>query len=164
MVLSTHAVTGAAVASLVPANPVLGFALAFASHFVLDAIPHWEYHLSSTQVPRGGDQLEKYVKIGPAFLGDLMKTGADFFLGALLALLLFYPASGIDLRALLLGVIGGVLPDFFQFVFWRWRPFWLNHLQRLHHWAHAKKGLDNSPLIGVLSQVAVIIVVYIVLR
>jgi hypothetical protein len=39
MILTTHAVVGAALASFVPSHPVTAFAMGFASHFVLDAIP-----------------------------------------------------------------------------------------------------------------------------
>jgi hypothetical protein len=33
MILTTHAITGAAVASVFPNNPALGFVAGFASHF-----------------------------------------------------------------------------------------------------------------------------------
>jgi hypothetical protein len=39
MILSTHAIVGAAIASFLPSHPTAAFVLGFASHFVLDAIP-----------------------------------------------------------------------------------------------------------------------------
>ena len=42
MLLISHAAAGAAVASVIP-NPVFYIPISFASHFVLDAVPH--YHL-----------------------------------------------------------------------------------------------------------------------
>ena len=43
LTLMTHAIVGAAIVGLVPAHPLLGLSLAFASHFILDALPHWDY-------------------------------------------------------------------------------------------------------------------------
>jgi hypothetical protein len=39
MILSTHAIVGAAIASFLPSHPTTAFVLGFGSHFVLDAIP-----------------------------------------------------------------------------------------------------------------------------
>ena len=47
MVLTTHAVAGATLATLVPNHPLWGFVIGFGSHFVLDSIPHWDYSLKS---------------------------------------------------------------------------------------------------------------------
>jgi len=41
MFLTPHVAVGVAIGSLIP-NPVLAVPLAFASHFVLDAVPHWD--------------------------------------------------------------------------------------------------------------------------
>jgi len=42
MILSTHFITGAAVAGFTE-NPVLVIAIPFVLHLLLDLIPHWEY-------------------------------------------------------------------------------------------------------------------------
>jgi hypothetical protein len=47
MILSTHAVVGVALASFVPSHPFAAFVIGFASHFALDAIPHWDYPIKS---------------------------------------------------------------------------------------------------------------------
>src|SRR5260370_42631939 len=47
MILSTPAIVGAAIASFLPSHPTTAFVLGFASHFVLDAIPHWDYPIRS---------------------------------------------------------------------------------------------------------------------
>jgi hypothetical protein len=38
------------VASLIPAHPWLGLSLAFASHFLFDALPHWDYPIRSSSI------------------------------------------------------------------------------------------------------------------
>jgi hypothetical protein len=43
MILSTHAVVGGAIASLMPSHPVLAFVVGVASHYAIDAIPHVDY-------------------------------------------------------------------------------------------------------------------------
>jgi hypothetical protein len=47
MILSTHAIVGGAIASLFPSHLVLVVAAGFASHFAIDAIPHWDYPLQA---------------------------------------------------------------------------------------------------------------------
>ncbi|MDH2348696.1 hypothetical protein [Bradyrhizobium sp. SSUT77] len=43
MILSTHAIVGGAIASLIPDQPALAFVAGIVSHFVIDAIPHSDY-------------------------------------------------------------------------------------------------------------------------
>jgi hypothetical protein len=69
MILSTHAIVGGAVASLLPSHPVLVAVLGFASHFVIDAIPHWDYPLQSISVKPGADNRE--LKLDRRLLLDL---------------------------------------------------------------------------------------------
>ena len=45
MTLTPHSIVGAAIANLMPENPELGFAIAWASHYALDTIPHREYDI-----------------------------------------------------------------------------------------------------------------------
>ena len=53
MILITHAIVGGAIASLLPSQPALAVCAAFASHFAIDAIPHWDYPLRSISVAPG---------------------------------------------------------------------------------------------------------------
>ena len=53
MILSTHAVVGAALASLMPSHPIAAFVAGVASHFVIDSTPHWDYPLKSISLGRG---------------------------------------------------------------------------------------------------------------
>ena len=88
MTLTTHAIIGAAIAASMPNYPVVGFVLAFASHFVLDAIPHWDYKLSS-QKTDGKDRMNDDMIINKDFFIDLSKIGLDMLCGVLLALFFF---------------------------------------------------------------------------
>src|ERR1035441_1590405 len=88
MTLTTHAVVGAAIAASMPNRPVLGFILAFASHFALDAIPHWDYRLSS-QKTGGSNRMDDDMIMNKNFFIDLLKIGLDMSCGIILALLFF---------------------------------------------------------------------------
>ena len=55
MILSTHAIVGGAIASLFPSHPALVAVAGFASHFAIDAIPHWDYPLRSISTGQGAD-------------------------------------------------------------------------------------------------------------
>src|SRR5215813_5502703 len=91
MILSTHAIVGAAIASFLPSHPTAAFVLGFASHFVLDAIPHWDYPIRSAAVdPKIGAPMT----CDRALLRDAIVIGSDGLLGILGALLLFASSDG----------------------------------------------------------------------
>jgi hypothetical protein len=50
VILSTHAIVGAAIASLIPDHPALAFPGGMANHFAIDSIPHWDYPLRAISV------------------------------------------------------------------------------------------------------------------
>ena len=168
MTLTTHAVIGAAIASTMPTHPILGFTLAFASHFFLDSIPHWDYSLNSYKSD-DANHLNDDMPINKEFFIDLSKIGLDMLCGILLVLIFFaFKSSDISITNItwipFIGLLGGVLPDALQFVYMKWRHQPLITLQKFHLWIHAKKDFNNRPLIGMSFQVAVILVVVIVTK
>jgi len=120
MVLTPHAIVGATLAGLVPEHPLVGFAFGFISHFVLDAIPHWDYQLD-------------FFTTNSLSRGDLIKLTVDFVLG--LSLIWFFAP------ALVWGALGGLTPDALQFVYQKTGSRLLASLQRFHLWIHAEKKL-----------------------
>jgi hypothetical protein len=86
MILSTHAIVGAALASFLPAHPIGAFIIGFGSHFVLDAIPHWDYPIKSRSVdPKFGAP----VVFDSAMWRDALTIGSDAVFGIMIALLVF---------------------------------------------------------------------------
>ncbi len=161
MVLTTHAVTGAAVASFFPSHPILAFVLAFASHFAMDSIPHWSYAiLSETMNPNGKDEF----KIDKRFIYDIIRVGTDALLGIFLAMVLFStnnsltPKNNFDL-IILGGAFFGILPDALQFAYSKWHHEPLISLQKFHMWIHSKKDIKGA-LWGVTSQIILIVIVF----
>src|SRR5262249_51578879 len=137
MILSTHAVVGAAVASLFPSHPVLVVVLGFASHFAIDAIPHWDYPLHAISVQPGVDN--RTLQIDHHLLLDLALIGFDACAGLALAMLLFGTPGTVGVIAL--GALAGMLPDPLQFVHSLYPHEPLNSLQRFHRWIHSKRRL-----------------------
>jgi hypothetical protein len=138
MILAAHAITGAAVASLMPERPLIGFAVGFLSHFLLDAIPHWDYHLDSMREEKD-NPMNNDIIINVKFFGDLLKISLDGMMGLLLAYLIFGFFMENSVVAILCGAIGAMTPDALQFAYMKWRHEPLSSLQRFHLWIHAKK-------------------------
>jgi hypothetical protein len=146
MILSTHAIVGGAIASLFPSHPGLVAVLGFASHYAIDAIPHWDYPLQSIAVGQGADN--RRLRRGHGLFLDLALIGFDACAGVALAIWLF--ATSATLGVIILGACAAILPDPLQFVQSLYPHEPLKSLQRFHHWMHAKQRL--SWLIGASSQ------------
>jgi hypothetical protein len=75
MILSTHAVVGAALAGRSDAvPPVAAFVVGFASYFAIDAIPHWDYPLRAISLGPGA---RNYVRLSAARIRDFAVIGFD---------------------------------------------------------------------------------------
>lgn len=156
MILTTHAIVGAAAASVLPSHPVLGFAVGFTSHFLLDAIPHWDYHLNSYEKDEG-NPMNSNIILDKKFIIDLLKTGSDAFLGIIVAFILF-GIPNLNLTSILSsvifwGVVGGLAPDFLQLVYFKWKHEPVKSLQKFHFWIHTEHRLHDQPLLGIISQI-----------
>ena len=146
MILSTHAIVSGALASLFPSHPVIIIAAGFASHFAIDAIPHWDYPLRSISVGPGP---RRRLRLDGALLRDLALIGIDAEVGLALAVGLF--ATPATVATILLGASAAMLPDPLQVLHTLYPREPLNSWQRFHRWIHTKRQLHGS--IGVVSQV-----------
>src|SRR6516225_4461997 len=149
MILSTHAIVGAAIASFLPSHPTTAFVLGFGSHFVLDAIPHWDYPIRSASV---NPKIGAPVTFDRALLRDVVVIGSDGLLGILGALLLF--ASSDGLWSILLGAFGAMLPDPLHTIHAHFPHEPLRTLQRFHRWIHTAKRIKKGVCLGIGSQIA----------
>ncbi len=159
MTLTAHALVGAAVVSLMPAHPVVGLCLAFASHFVLDAIPHWDYPIQSDSV---NPKIGAAMRYDRALLIDALTIGFDGALGVACALLLFATRKNIGL--VVFGACAAIFPDALQFIYIRFPHEPLSSLQRFHEWAHSSTSLSKHPIFGIGSQATLIVIIAIVVR
>jgi len=148
MILSTHAIVGGAIVSFFPSDPTLAAAAAFASHFAIDAIPHWDYPLRSISCGKGADN--RRLRLNRGVVIDLICIGVDACAGLALAIWLF--ATPASAWVIALGAIAAMAPDPLQFVHSIHPREPLVTLQRFHGWIHSKHRLAWK--LGVSSQVA----------
>jgi hypothetical protein len=152
MILSTHAVVGGAFASLIPSHPVLAFAAGVASHFAIDAVPHWDYPLRSISVkPSAGSAM----MLNRFLFRDIGLIALDACVGLGMALWLY--ASPAAAMAVLLGALGAMLPDPLQIAHKLCPREPLRSLQRFHVWIHTKRRL--SWRLGVSSQLSFVLLI-----
>ena len=152
MILSVHAIFGAAVASLIPNHPGLGFALGFASHLALDMIPHRDYDLIS--VDKIADNKLKFSEgIYNKFrlLRDMAVVSLDAILGLILAFMFFF--NPIYPLAFLVGAVGALLPDFLTFIYLIIKHRSLELFYNFHaSFIHSKIILKFNQATGVFFQ------------
>lgn len=151
MILSTHAIVGAAITTLMPSHPYLGISAAFASHFLLDAIPHWDYPIRSDSV---NPRVAAAMKYDGTLIADLLTIGADAVLG--IALALFLLARPGNFVLVLCGAGAAILPDALQFAYMRFPREPLVSLQRFHAWVHASRNLRGRPILGLTAQICLV--------
>ena len=164
MTLSTHAVVGATSAALFPSHPITAFIAGFLSHFILDAIPHWDYKILSAYANPDMALSKKSAMADKYFMLDLLRTGSDAFIGLSVVFLIWYPAFSAEWRILLLGAIGGMFPDFLQFVYARFPHQPMTAIQRFHNFIHADYRLDDKPVLGIFLQIVTMICVVILVK
>ncbi len=156
MILTTHAIVGAAAGRLF-SDPFVAFSAGFASHFIIDAIPHWAYNLKS-RARNEKEPLNDDIEIGKKFVGDLARIGLDFIVGIFAAIFIFQGEDGFMSLSvnLLSGVAGGIIPDFMQFLYFKIRQEPFIAVQKLHIYVH--QGIGEIPALpyGLISQVVVI--------
>lgn len=157
MTLSTHAIAGAAVGALAAGNPALAASGAFMSHFLLDAIPHWDYKLSSSERKEDDPMTWGVDTRAKGFALDLAKTGFDSILGigVVAATLALLGAPAFVWLGAILGALFGILPDFLQFVYFKVRREPLSSLQRFHIFMHADGDFNDRPAVGIPMQLGV---------
>jgi len=159
LTLTTHAIVGAAIACVLPTHPYLVIAAAFASHFLLDAIPHWDFPLRSDSV---NPKVAAAMKYDRALLADMLMIGTDALLG--MALALFLLATPGDYLLVLCAASAAILPDALQFAYIRFPREPLVSLQRFHTWMHASRSLSGRPILGLSAQIGLVLFVLIIVK
>ncbi len=164
MILTTHAIVGAAVAEIFPSNPILGFFAAFFSHFILDAIPHWDYKIKSHQ-KNPNDPLNGGIKLGKDFIIDILKVLIDLMLGFILSFLIFSKGGKNSQEIAIIGALGGMFPDALQFAYWIFKINFLRFIQKIHFAVHHIIKTNPPIFWRIFSQIAIVaIIIAIVLK
>ena len=143
MFLTPHVAVGVAIGSLIP-NPVIAVPLALASHFVLDAVPHWD------DIGLGRLNQRQGRIPGPPFRRILL----DFLLALSFVLFFVYwsmPDWGVAVN-ISACAIAAILPDAYYipvaFFGWRWGfVMWVVRLQ-----SRVQQAAKAPRLFGLLTQ------------
>lgn len=145
MIITTHSVVGAVSAYSLTNNPVLALLIGIVSHFVLDAIPHWDY-------PLNANEPNPTLK---GFVIDIMRVSLDLILGFLLVLLFVQGLTTFN-PIVWAGALGGIIPDIFQFLGRRLPKTPLFIFVKFHDIFHTKKELKEHYIYGILFQVLLV--------
>lgn len=145
MLETPHVVVGAAIATKV-ANPLLSIPLAFASHFVLEAIPHWNPHIN-TEMKNHGKVSVNSKKVIALDVGLSLISG--FYIASL-------SPTTTQAFVVLLACFAAVIPDLIEapYYFWKSKSKFITK-----KWIPFKKSLqvDTGIIPGLITQVLVIV-------
>lgn len=144
MLETPHVIVGAVIASKI-GNPWLSVPLAFASHFLLDKVPHWNPYLS-TEIKITGKLKTSTVKI----------IGIDSELALLCGLILalrFLPNLS-KVLVIVTACFFAILPDLLEF------PYYFLHTKNplIKKWVVIQKHLqtDTTVFYGLFTQVLIV--------
>lgn len=152
MTLATHIVIAGAIAKpLMGFNPIFTFCAALASHYLSDAIPHWDYDLESLE-ERDSAEKQRWNFSRRSLAGDLAHAALDGLLGSTFLFIIFPPTSLDIFYWIVVVVMGAVLPDFLQGLYFFRRPAWMRPIHNFHSLMHAKIKLGLYHLIGIPFQ------------
>ncbi len=141
MTLTTHAIVGAAAASLFPTHPYAAFVAGFVSHLAIDALPHWDEGSVAlrSMVSTGPSKLDRDMRLGWDFVLDLLYLGSEAVAGLVVAIGVLVLMIGIPLPIVLIGVAAGLLPDIIHFVYFKTRSVLLTDFQLFHAFIQNEK-------------------------
>lgn len=157
MTLATHIVTGAAAARIFATHPAEAFVIGLASHYILDSIVHWDYPIKA-YFSHKDSPAETKVHLNKDIFIDVGKVLFDVSIGFVIVFFAHREIVNGNLLLLTVAALGAVLPDFIQFVYGIYKIPLLGFMQRFHHFMHAARTLNDRPIIGVGSQICLIIV------
>ncbi|MBI2984885.1 MAG: hypothetical protein HYY50_04665 [Candidatus Kerfeldbacteria bacterium] len=175
MFLTTHAAAGLAISRIVN-DPLAVFSLSFASHFVLDFIPHGDEHLYGDYLQPSPHRFRRAVAVNAV---DLI---------ALIGLAVWAVRQPLSpsTQLMLIGILGSIVPDFLSHFFpllhqrlsWlflvRWiyaatKPTGLRYVVRgqdwLHRISHHRIIRTDVPLtVGVVMQIGLVAAFFALVR
>jgi hypothetical protein len=164
MILTPHAIVGAALANMFPNDPALGFGLAFFSHYALDILPHTEYDIGNL-FDKKTKTLNSIFKNSKAVL-NLLFILSDFALAVILCVL-FFVRDEKSAFITIVGIAGGLLPDFFQFLYYKFKCQPWIFIQKIHNKLHKIIKVKNEKFWGTFLQIVIpifSIVIYFLLK
>ncbi len=164
MIWTTHMVTGATLAQILSANPLLALIAALFSHYLLDFLPHWDYEMKS-QDPEINQRTNRLI-FGPGLGLDAAKILIDLFSGLLIVLGYFYflevhlfPSMEISWWLIGAGMLLSITPDLINILYgftgWKvFKPFLIWH----NIWHCPPEPKNHKLNFGLIQQTGLIII------
>lgn len=146
MTATAHALVGTLIAGRV-GDPIVASALSFASHFVLDIIPHWD--TGTHYRTKSNEKL---------FWGSAVDVSASFVSSIILYFLIL---KQDNFSLLFLSVFFAQLPDWLTapyFIFHIKHPFW----KIFYNIQHVLNSKLDKPL-GIITQIVSVLILYFLL-
>lgn len=142
MLSTTHSLTSALIVSRI-SSPIISFPLIIFSHYLFDAIPHWDTGSGLTN----GTKTKKQ-----AFVHTLI----DLIIAAIAVFIIFQAGKTLSIK-LWLGVLAGIAPDLLEApaLFLDYRPFPINWLENFHNSFHQRWKFPY----GLIPQIVIVAIV-----
>ncbi|MCX6706262.1 MAG: hypothetical protein NTV24_04145 [Candidatus Woesebacteria bacterium] len=153
MLETPHALLGAVIAVKL-GNPALSIPIAFASHFILEKVPHWNPHLTKETIKYGQPTKQSTTIV-------IIDSSLALILGSAIA---FSQAPNTAMViGTLLSSFAAVLPDLIE------APYFFLKVRNnkyIKRWIKFQKGIqvDAPPFWGLLTQVLTIAAIFLWLR
>jgi hypothetical protein len=144
MLETPHVAVGAAIASKIP-NPFIAIPLAFASHFILDKVPHWNPHII-TETKQFGKPTQKSTTIIVVDCVLALGLGSAIAWHAM-------PDIGHAITIMAASFFS-ILPDLIEFPY-----FYFGKKDKFYtKWSSFQKSIqvDTTPFWGLLTQTVTI--------
>ena len=138
MLETPHVALGVAIAVAIP-NPLISIPLAFASHFALDMVPHWNPHINT--------EMKKYGKLSNP---TLFIIAVDLALALLLTIFIGKTNPYIYLASFM-----SILPDIAEgpYFLFGWRNKYLDIILRFQRSIQANANI----FWGLLTQIIILV-------
>lgn len=145
MLETPHVALGVAIAVAIP-NPLISIPLAFASHFALDMVPHWNPHINT--------EMKKYGKLTNP---TLFIIAVDLALALLLTIFIGKTNPYIYLASFM-----SILPDIAEgpYFLYGWRNKYLDIILRFQRSIQANANIFWGLLTQIIILVACIIWIF----
>lgn len=158
MTLTTHAIIAAtATKPLSGAHPAVIFLVAILSHYLSDAIPHWDYPLDSVQNKENPEK-RAWSSKRSLVIKDLVKISFDALVGFAVVFYFTHPASTVECLVAFLAAFGGMLPDGLQGLYMTVKLPIFRFIQRFHDMFHTNIRLGPYPRLGIPFQLLIVVV------
>jgi len=169
MMIAVHELIGMSIEETSNSIPtaIITFFLGVMLHYIFDFIPHWDYlkeneiHVLDYDV-----QGKQFLKFAISEDGKAVGlTALDFLGGFVLGILIFKPVNWTSLSLLIIGGIGGALPDILQgFYFLFPKNRFLSWHKKFHDLIHTKNHLFGHPYFSTAVQALVAVSIILLLR